>query len=647
MVLKIEIRGHDGLGRITKLISNDKVLLGPNLIEPFSIPVFHDPHAVETDEQSLKQTSEISLGYFPALHYFSKLTSDEEVINVLQDVYAAKLQQTDFVSFPLDTASSYRTSSRYPEFILKISESLDLNFGWIYSQRDSKTDWSTLKILPLMILGDLSTIYKNQRLAWKYIVELEKNYPLNLKYAPTIPPVLFPLYAYLGIDFFDSLYGQYMAQNNIFLDADELVHVTDFNNFYSPCKCPACENRSEFETSTHWLTNHNQNFTEIMIRKIQYAINQGTLRDLVKKYVLMDSSSTALLRIADLDTENRILEKYNPILKRQKLILTSTTDYTRPEMRMYHDRVKSRFTIPDWTKMVLLIPCSAKKPYSESKSHRMFASTIKQVMKSKRHSILELIITSPLGVVPRFLEQVYPAGMYDIPVTGNWTELEQNTVDELLLQVFSQLPSNIPIVSYLAEPEKSIIKKFSNNHPSYSIHILDLDESETSDTSLKLFRNYLFSIKDSIEGSNTKNKFELEFFKAMANYQLGKNAGDAIFPSETEIKRRGYVLTAFFNNKQLATLHLGHLALTVYAASRLAETHDSYKVYFADSEVNGSAIYTPGIVKADQQIRPDDDVLIMSEKTGKFIALGKSHLTGFELENCSYGLGVSIKKKLR
>ena len=133
----------------------------------------------------------------------------------------------------------------------------------------------------------------------------------------------------------------------------------------------------------------------------------------------------------------------------------------------------------------------------------------------------------------------------------------------------------------------------------------------------------------------------------MANYQFGKQAGTILFPPETEIRRKGFVLTTFFNNKQLATLHLGHLAITVFAASKLAESQDYYKVYFADSEINGSAIYTPGIIKADSQIKPEDDVLVISDKTGEFLAIGKSHLSGFELENCSYGLGVSIKKKLK
>ena len=47
-----------------------------------------------------------------------------------------------------------------------------------------------------------------------------------------------------------------------------------------------------------------------------------------------------------------------------------------------------------------------------------------------------MIVTSPLGLVPRDLEEVWPAGHYDIPVTGDWSidELERVTsmIDALL-----------------------------------------------------------------------------------------------------------------------------------------------------------------------------------------------------------------------
>ena len=44
------------------------------------------------------------------------------------------------------------------------------------------------------------------------------------------------------------------------------------------------------------------------------------------------------------------------------------------------------------------------------------------------------MVTSPLGLVPRDLEEVWPAGHYDIPVTGDWTQDEINRVEDDMIR---------------------------------------------------------------------------------------------------------------------------------------------------------------------------------------------------------------------
>ena len=48
------------------------------------------------------------------------------------------------------------------------------------------------------------------------------------------------------------------------------------------------------------------------------------------------------------------------------------------------------------------------------------------------------MVTSPLGLVPRDLEEVWPAGHYDIPVTGDWTQDEINRVTGMLDSLVSK-----------------------------------------------------------------------------------------------------------------------------------------------------------------------------------------------------------------
>ena len=35
-------------------------------------------------------------------------------------------------------------------------------------------------------------------------------------------------------------------------------------------------------------------------------------------------------------------------------------------------------------------------------------------------AVHQVIVTAPLGLVPRELEEIWPAANYDIPVTGEW-----------------------------------------------------------------------------------------------------------------------------------------------------------------------------------------------------------------------------------
>jgi archaeosine synthase len=42
------------------------------------------------------------------------------------------------------------------------------------------------------------------------------------------------------------------------------------------------------------------------------------------------------------------------------------------------------------------------------------------------------MVTAPLGLVPRELEDLWPAAHYDIPVTGDWDEDELNIIRSMV-----------------------------------------------------------------------------------------------------------------------------------------------------------------------------------------------------------------------
>lgn len=652
MKFKFEIKRHDGPGRMTKVYIGEKTIISPNFVDPYEFPPIHRDTALGNQNISvMPSTNNLTVGYLPRLHYFSTFSSGKEVVECLKDKYYDILKNTfDFVFFPIDPAHSHREFTQYPKFIQKVTETLtDLTFGWVYPYEDQETYWNMPKS-DIIILGDLSRMLTNPRKMWSYISTSIEKFPLALKYAPAIPPVYMPLFTYLGIDFFDKFHGKFLAQSNIFLDWTGEYKITSTEEFVLRNQFIHGNESDETKLSLlEHLATHNQQFTEIIMRNIQLALSKSKLRDLVKQTVLSYPSLTALLRIAD-NNDLLLLEKYTPSFNPEKLLITGYSDFSRPEVLRYQQMLINRFTVPDWTEIVILLPCSAKKPYSESRSHRLFSKAIKAGLGGARFSIVELIITSPLGIVPRFWEKVYPAGYYDIAVTGDWVNEEKIIIQNLLEHLIPQINRKIPILTYVHTPEKTILEDLVKNHPEWPLEILPLVHEETHPDSLKLLTDRLKELKNHYDfKGNSKNNFLLEYFRAMADYQFGKLAGNIIFPADTRIKWRPHQQVAFLDKQQLASIkNLGQLRLTIAGAHRLATnpTYQDYSVTFAEDSIQGSAIYTPGIVDADEKIRPEDDVFIFSQNKS-FLGLGKAHLSGSELVMSNYGLGVSIRKKYR
>src|SRR5208283_958345 len=78
----------------------------------------------------------------------------------------------------------------------------------------------------------------------------------------------------------------------------------------------------------------------------------------------------------------------------------------------------------------VLLPCSKTKPYRSSRSHRRMAKAFEGLAAVARLHVVS--VTSPLGLVPRELEDLPPARQYDIPVTGEWDEDERGAVSAAL-----------------------------------------------------------------------------------------------------------------------------------------------------------------------------------------------------------------------
>ena len=64
-----------------------------------------------------------------------------------------------------------------------------------------------------------------------------------------------------------------------------------------------------------------------------------------------------------------------------------------------------------------------------------------------------------------------------------------------------------------------------------------------------------------------------------------------------------------------------------------------------DFDLETNTVFAPGIRKADHNIIPNDEVVVV--KDDEVVGVGKAILTGREMEQCTNGIGVKIKHRVK
>lgn len=105
---------------------------------------------------------------------------------------------------------------------------------------------------------------------------------------------------------------------------------------------------------------------------------------------------------------------------------------THPYFEVWQDYLQRGYEKPQQKNAVLFLPCSAKKPYSESETHRKILNVLNKLNKKTYLSIHQVMISNP-GVIPREFENFYPFNTY------NWDErLENKFIKKRYVEVTSE-----------------------------------------------------------------------------------------------------------------------------------------------------------------------------------------------------------------
>ncbi|MCC4771981.1 tRNA-ribosyltransferase [Methanosarcina sp. DH2] len=497
------------------------------------------------------------------------------------------------------------------------------------------------------IMEGAGTLENNARRFLETLIDLKNQIPPDTAlYAPNLArPENAAMLAYIGIDVMDDTKAEIAAYSDVYLTAAGSFYLDSLVEF--PCRCRVCASTTPAELLTlpradraKLLSAHNRDALDAELALVREKIRAGTLREYVEGQCRVRPWLTALLRLGDF--EYSYLEERVPAFRQNQLLADTSEALSRIEVVRFAQRVQERYAPPDLD-ILLLLPCAAKKPYSISQSHQKFILTLGKY----RKFVHEVVITSPLGIVPRELELTYPAAHYDTAVTGHWDEEEKAWVSGCLEAYLSKHRYKA-VVAHVEGAYREICERVAEK---LGIDIVyTAGESLTSYESLLNLKNTVESICTSENFNQKKQNAEEEkknFVKAVAGYQFGEGAG-LLFSGEggnPVVKGRFPKYQLFTGKKQLATLipQYGMLALSPEGAELVLKS-EKYVVKIDDFVPRGS-ILAPGVLEADPEIRPNDEVIVIGKKA---LCVGRAMMSGREMEKSGRGVAVDVRhvKKL-
>jgi archaeosine synthase len=412
------------------------------------------------------------------------------------------------------------------------------------------------------------------------------------------------LLAYMGVDLFDDSFPISIGRmGTLCLPEGEVIANTDVSQ----------RNLDEMVTECS---------------KAMMFISSGRLRELVDQRV----SSPAL--VAALRIFDRVGYEYQEEMCGTvggRFSCNTTQSLQRPEVRRFRETVKERYKPPAHKRILVLLPCSAKKPYHISKSHRAFTDAIH----TGDHDVLvhEVIVTSPLGIVPRELDAFFPASSYDIPVTGEWKcqerEMIRNALSKLLEFGYDH------VISHLGDATELIRG------------LTDLTETCVGDpTSPASLKNLEGAVRDAAEGMERcgYHQDRLNNMRSVLRFQFGGDVAGPLMDSADVTGKYPY-WKIHSGKKQLGMLtpERGMVSLTADGAERLADVNANV-VEMQDFELKGN-LFAVGVSKADHSIRIGDETVVMMNGIVK--AVGVAAMPGEEMERLSRGIAVRIRHKAK
>jgi len=550
---------------------------------------------------------------------------------------------------------------KYPDFnyglsikIFEYSELLDIYISFIKKHKN-------IKILNLV---DVFDNLSNYRGILNTIIKIKKELDNNLviMVSGRIIPKMYPLMIYLGVDLIDTSYLLYLSAENFYDTIEYLLPIYKIK--YLPCSCVACKGELENLIDKKYsskkidlLCLHNLISANNYMNKIKQYLNYEDFRAFIEKSTLDDTNLISILKVLDRDYFDLIRYETPIVQKNKEVRCLGPSSYYRPDFQEFRERMVKNFKPESWTSLIILLPCSAKKPYSLSKSHKLFHSILRKF--SDFPNFQEIVLTSPLGAVPRQLENIYPVNSYDISVTGDWNTEEIKISADTLIKILEKYDKNIPILCHLEKGYKKIAQRAELSLP-HKFVFSEIYGKPTSKESLESLEQLIikyknkFTPKEGIYQESYITKTWIRKFIKILDYQFGLDSGIKVISNQLrpiKIESDGKInLIDLENNEKLGyfSFSTGQICLSIIGFSRLIKrpfSISSNLIVFDGIKVIGNTLFRKGLFEFGFELIPNSYVAITDIEKKEIIGIGRLIVGSNFMQNSKSGRIAKIIQK--
>jgi archaeosine synthase alpha-subunit len=488
----------------------------------------------------------------------------------------------------------------------------------------------------LVTLGNARALWSEGRAFVAALGQLRETLGGNpVLWAPRVAlPHRVPLLVYLGVDLVDTTEGLLAAARGEFLDPTLGALDPDLPRPPGICECAGCRSGGHEGLARHTIEAYRR-----AVRESRVAARLGRLRELVESRLTAEPALAEMLRYADHDL-GPLLDERCAVTSAGSQNYVLLESIRRPEMARFRRRLIERYRPPPSKSVLLLVPCSRTKPYRNSRSHRRFATAWEGLPAAERIHVVS--VSSPIGLVPRELEDVPPARHYDIPVTGDWVGPERDAVLAGLHHLLENGQYRSAVV-HLDPREYAFVRP---GLPESLSTVWTLSDERT--TSPEAIRRLREALEAALDGQRPVPGGPLavvrEELHEVASVQFGRAAADRLYAPSVRLAGRPWFQRLTDGRTDLATLReeRGLFQLTVAGARRMMPAPPLAVEVDPALPLTGD-LFAPGVRSADPEIRTGDSVVLL--RSGGLAGVGEAALPGRLMTELGHGLAVRVRHR--